>query len=199
MEETRLVRDYLGVSRDTLESFTRQFPHPFLIMTQQMSDVERGDEEAFFTAKLDQTRLAELKAVAEGRILNPDAPVFCVQKRTDVQKGTGVITAGRASNCDIVLISKVISKLHFYLSAGPCSEDKYLLADGGSTNGTQINGVRLAPHERVTVESGDVVLLSGEVRLQFFLSRGFWGALQKIPACYDRRTSVGSAPVSLSS
>jgi hypothetical protein len=190
MEKRTRVCDYYGVSHDAGESFAGRFDHPFLVMIQNGGDGDPDSEESYVTIKMDEDKLAELTAIASGRILNPDALVFPVRKRTDYQKGAGIITVGRASNCDVILPSKVISKLHLYLSARPCSEDKYLLADSGSTNGTQINGVPLEPHERVTIESRDAIQLGGEVTLLFFVSRDFFQALQRIPAFCQERISV---------
>lgn len=75
--------------------------------------------------------------------------------------GVGRNTVGRES-ADVVLPDKTVSRMHAYVEV---SEDRVVvIEDLGSTNGTMINGERLAPQSSRTVEDGDTVRF-GSIRL----------------------------------
>jgi hypothetical protein len=75
------------------------------------------------------------------------------------------INVGRASDSDLSLGHASVSKIHAALQMN--REGTLLVTDTGSTNGTFINGRRLAYGEARTVEDGDVVAFGDvEVRLR---------------------------------
>lgn len=63
-------------------------------------------------------------------------------------------TIGRARECDLVLDSGEISRLHAQLVSDHLN---LYLEDLGSTNGTFVNGQRLEPGEPLRLRSGDVI------------------------------------------
>jgi ABC-type multidrug transport system ATPase subunit/ABC-type multidrug transport system permease subunit len=67
---------------------------------------------------------------------------------------------GRAKDCDLVVSEAQVSSHHCRLThlAGG-----FTLEDLGSTNGTYVNGVKIAPHEPVSVPHGARVTLGGQV------------------------------------
>lgn len=67
-----------------------------------------------------------------------------------------VIVIGRGADCDIVLDEHQVSRQHARLLQTP---QGWMLTDLGSTNGTQVNGQPLRPHEPVTLQPGDRVSL----------------------------------------
>lgn len=75
------------------------------------------------------------------------------------------LNVGRASDNDLMLNHTSVSKIHAALLM--TSEGTLLVADTGSTNGTYINGRRIAYGESRLIEDGDVVGFGDvEVRLR---------------------------------
>ncbi|NCN40824.1 FHA domain-containing protein [bacterium] len=60
--------------------------------------------------------------------------------------------AGRESDCEIQLHNPKVSRKHFELSRSP---EGFFVTDLGSSNGTSLNGTKLAPHEPSRLISGD--------------------------------------------
>ncbi|NLX10470.1 MAG: FHA domain-containing protein [Chloroflexi bacterium] len=63
-------------------------------------------------------------------------------------------TIGRSRECDVVLDSSSVSRLHAQIISDHLN---IFLADMGSTNGTFVNGRRLDPGEEYRLRAGDVV------------------------------------------
>jgi len=74
--------------------------------------------------------------------------------------GTGTMTIGRASRCDVVIDSGSVSRHHANLFVGPDLE----IEDTGSSNGTFVEGVRIPANERIKLTIG-VPFLLGAVTL----------------------------------
>jgi hypothetical protein len=70
------------------------------------------------------------------------ALVYRLRKKT--QSAQSIIIVGRSSNNDVFIDNKLISKFHAYFMVGG---NRWHLADGGSTNGTFVDGVELKPNE----------------------------------------------------
>ena len=63
-----------------------------------------------------------------------------------------VLTVGRHTDCDLVLVDPTVSRLHAVLRL---FGDQWFLEDLGSTNGTRVNGIRI--RRAVAVRPGDRV------------------------------------------
>lgn len=74
------------------------------------------------------------------------------------------LSVGRVSDNDLTLNHTSVSKIHAALLMNP--QGTLLVADTGSTNGTFINGRRIAYGEARQIEDGDVVGF-GEVEVRF--------------------------------
>jgi pSer/pThr/pTyr-binding forkhead associated (FHA) protein len=75
------------------------------------------------------------------------------------------LNVGRASDNDLTLNDNSVSKIHGALLM--TAEGSLLVADTGSTNGTFINGRRIAYGESRVIEDGDVIGFGDvEVRLR---------------------------------
>ncbi len=74
------------------------------------------------------------------------------------------LSAGRGSDNEICLSDQSVSKIHATLLMN--SEGAMLVADTGSTNGTYINGRRIAYGEASRIEEGDVVSF-GDIEVRF--------------------------------
>jgi len=74
------------------------------------------------------------------------------------------LTVGRAADSELSLNDKSVSKIHAALMLS--AEGALLVADTGSTNGTYINGRRIAYGEARQINDGDVVGF-GDVEVRF--------------------------------
>jgi two-component system, NtrC family, response regulator AtoC len=74
--------------------------------------------------------------------------------------GTGTMTIGRASRCDVVIDSGSVSRHHANIHVGPDIE----IEDTGSSNGSFVEGVRIPANERIKLTIG-VPFLLGAVTL----------------------------------
>lgn len=83
------------------------------------------------------------------------------------------ITIGRTSNNDIVVADASISRLHAYVRR---DATQWLVADGGSKNGTWLKGAALEARRERPLESRAVLRL-GEVDLTFYLAADLYAVL----------------------
>ena len=128
-------------------------------------DLRRQDEE---------TRAAKAGVSIPGAA--PPMPDIQVIARITLQDGTREIplifkpggkrlNVGRAADNELTLNDKSVSKIHAALLM--TAEGTLLVADTGSTNGTYLNGRRIAYGESRLIEDGDVVGFGDvEVRLR---------------------------------
>ena len=72
--------------------------------------------------------------------------------------GTGTSTIGRAQNADVLINKPHISRIHAMLEV---TRDEVTLKDGGSENGTEVNGARVASTR--ILSSGDRIGFAGEI------------------------------------
>lgn len=96
------------------------------------------------------------------------------RSRSDLHE-PGRITVGRAHDCDIVLSSQTVSKLHAWFEVG--ENGTHYVTDKGSRNGSRINGQRIAVDQPAAVDAGDRIEF-GLVRAVFCPITIFWRALR---------------------
>lgn len=77
-------------------------------------------------------------------------------------KLNGIATVGRMAECDIRLSGVGVSRRHAQIR--PLGNNRYVLKDLGSRNGTLVNGVPIVDHE---LEFGDRISVGGEAILLF--------------------------------
>lgn len=88
-------------------------------------------------------------------------------------------TAGRGSDCEINIDSPHISRRHFEFAR---TKEGFFLTDLGSSNGTRVNGTRVAAHEPKKIESGDEIQIM-TIRLIFEIrDTQFSNRLENLPA-----------------
>jgi hypothetical protein len=84
-----------------------------------------------------------------------------------------MITVGRTPNNDIVLRDVTVSRFHAYFRQ---RGDKWIIADAGSKNGSELEGVPLEARKERELASGVAVRI-GDFELTFYLSTELYGVL----------------------
>lgn len=153
------------------DAFVRKFGHPFLVCLDWEQATHAGPDETgefeFRTASVQLDKLGQFMASDLSQALI--APVVKGDRNP-----FEFISVGRASNCDIVLADSSVSKLHGYLKV--LSPSTAEVTDGGSKNGTRVNGVLLEKRTPRRVKSGDTILF-GRIPMQFLDPARFYGLL----------------------
>jgi hypothetical protein len=119
-----------------------------------------------------------LKALNLERESFLQARVIPVEKRDPSSPGH-MIFVGRSRNNDVVLLNKMVSKLHAYFCQVPGTQ-AYQVVDMSSTNGTFINGRKLVPSMKERLEDADELSFGLECKLSFFTAEGFCELLQQV-------------------
>lgn len=111
------------------------------------SQAEEMEEQP--ASNMEATMVGSIQVTPMLRISYPDT------SENETLKLEGQVwTAGRDSDAEIQLHNPKISRKHFELNR---NQDGYFITDLGSSNGTYLNGQRLAPHEPTRLSSGDVL------------------------------------------
>ncbi len=144
-----------------------------------------------YLAPSSRTKLGRVETISEmdvENLLSPtgtseDEPLLQARaiplEKRDRDSSDHMIFLGRSANNDIVLLNKMVSKLHAYFCQVPGSRVMQLV-DMNSTNGTFINGNRLAPSVKTNLDDADVIAFGPETKLEFFSAPGFCQLLQKL-------------------
>ena len=105
-----------------------------------------------FRTQVSQVQASQARAKGRG--------VAPVQKDHDSNLFLGMITLGRAENNDIVIQHERISSFHAHFRS---EGERLFLTDSNSTNGTEVNGIRLTPNEAVEVRPNDLIRFGDEL------------------------------------
>jgi hypothetical protein len=127
----------------------------------KQEDEARRREAEGLTADVPKADLTHHDAVLHVRVNAPD-DTHELQLR--LTPGGRRLNVGRASDSDLPLAHASVSKIHAALLMN--REGTLLVSDTGSTNGTYINGRRIAYGEARQIEEGDVVGF-GDVEVRF--------------------------------
>jgi hypothetical protein len=107
-----------------------------------------------------------------GPLAQADHYAVRLRKRSDVDAAFSQrVSVGRATNKDIVLRHKSISKFHAWFEIDENGE--VYVADAGSKNGTKVNDTRLAVREPSVVTAGDIVTF-GSVEVLMCTPEQLW-------------------------
>jgi len=170
------VLDYLQILKEMgAKQFLEAYNHPFLVEN--------------YLAPSSKIKLARVETISEFDLDDSVAPdgedktilqarVIPLEKR-EIGSSERMIFVGRSANNDIVLANKMVSKLHAYFCQVPGSGVMQLV-DMTSTNGTFVNGTRLAPSVRSNLQDADVISFGPETKLEFFSPACFCQFLQKL-------------------
>jgi hypothetical protein len=164
------------------EQFLTTYRHPFLLEN--------------YLAPSSRTKLGRVETISEvdvENLLSPtstseDEPLLQARaiplEKRDKDSSDRMIFVGRSANNDIVLLNKMVSKLHAYFCQLPGSRVMQLV-DMNSTNGTFINGDRLSPSVKTNLDDADVISFGPETKLEFFSVPGFCQLLQQLAELPD--------------
>ena len=100
----------------------------------------------------------------------------------DLKKYKKVVNIGSNMLNDIVVNNALVSRFHAVLKVD--KKDRAILYDNDSTNGTQVNGMKVQPGKGVQIKKGDIVTCAGEditTLLESYLP-DIWGPWKKIAA-----------------
>jgi S-DNA-T family DNA segregation ATPase FtsK/SpoIIIE len=172
------VLDYLKAFKGLgVKQFLETYTYPFLVENYlaPSSKIKLGRVETISEFDLDD--IFPPSGKGEGELVL-QARVIPLEKR-DVDSSERMIFVGRSANNDIVLANKMVSKLHAYFCQVPGSGVMQLV-DMTSTNGTFVNGTRLAPSVKSNLEDEDVISFGPETKLEFFSPASFCQLLQRL-------------------
>ena len=152
----------------TPESFAASHPAPFLV--QERSAPEAGGAEQQF-ATVDAGADAISTEGLLGSASLSGLLALPIAKR-DGSGFTGMVSVGRTENCDLVLAQACVSKFHAFFQADAGSGAAQLV-DGGSTNGTALNGTRLEAHEPAALSPRDLIAFGADSVWRFHSPASF--------------------------
>ena len=129
-------------------------------------ELKRADEAARLNVELaDAVPKAKTLTTTDVQVLaRVSAPERSFEKPLAFRPGGRRLNVGRVADNDLQLEHGSVSKIHASLVMN--REGTLLVADTGSTNGTFINGRRIAYGEARQIEDGDVVTF-GDVEVRF--------------------------------
>jgi len=144
----------------TLDDFLNGRPSAVLHVVDIKVGAASGNPDATMQPGL-QLRALMNPARSAFRYLDEVAPLV---RRAEHGTGPGLVSLGRDRANDIVLSVESVSHAHAHFSS---DGERWLLTDGGSKNGTTLNGVALAKGASTVLCSGDRILFGGEVGVVF--------------------------------
>ena len=180
MEEVHheTVLDYLHSFRGLgPDQFLATYKHPFLVENYlaPSSKIKLARVETISEVEMNDILPSSSNGEDESLL---QARVIPLEKR-DIDSSERMIFVGRSVNNDIVLANKMVSKLHAYFCQVPGSGVMQVV-DMTSTNGTFVNGTRLAPSVKSSLQDEDVISFGPETKLEFFSPASFCQLLQEL-------------------
>ncbi|MEL7059917.1 MAG: FHA domain-containing protein [Acidobacteriota bacterium] len=142
----------------SLERFVLAYPRPALIV--QLPDEAVASDDAPGESGVQLLTMM----VSGGGIIRYLSRVAFVCKRPG-KPFAHLIAIGRSSSNDISMTVESLSKVHGYLVPEADGSTRY--TDHGSTNGSHLNGQRLAPKSKALLSDGDRLQLGLEVVLDY--------------------------------
>jgi hypothetical protein len=162
------------------ERFLSTHHVPVLVQGFSEENETNTNAKAFETRTLDTAGIARLLATISEQSL-----VYPLSKSPGAAFAERVFV-GRAINADISLPFAQVSKTHAYFTWNP-ERTQYFLTDVGATNGTVVNGKKLAPNQSEPL--GNVATVSfGKHDYQFYVPSAFYASLEKLAAKRPKTT-----------
>jgi len=148
------------------DAFAQSHPHTVLVVTGVVGALAEQ-------VPLNRTLVTEPAGLTVQAVVGLIGRVFPLVKGK--YSSPGPISLGRTPDNDVTIAESSISARHCFLRVLGA---EISLTDAGSTNGTLVNGVRLAPKKAQKVVEGDVLTM-GRFNLAFHTPRGFIKALRE--------------------
>jgi hypothetical protein len=139
-------------------AFARAHPHPWLVRESR----PRQSAHTGATLLMPTPTLLSSEGLALAIALEPS------------RNGASQVTLGRGHACDVELEDGTLSQLHCVFLKGP---EGWRVEDLGSTNGTWLEGARLAHRQPVPLADG-ARIQAAQVLLTFHDSSGLWRRLE---------------------
>jgi pSer/pThr/pTyr-binding forkhead associated (FHA) protein len=131
---------------------------------------DSGDREPEGTGELDgETQVAE--QIQKRRNLT-GIEIYPLAKKPGASF-PDMITVGRTGNNDVVLRDVTVSRLHAFFRR---RDERWVLADAGSKNGTAVDGESLQPRRERDLASGTGVRI-GDLELTFYTAHDLFDML----------------------
>ncbi|RME21718.1 MAG: FHA domain-containing protein [Deltaproteobacteria bacterium] len=142
-----LVRELKAIGED---GFRLRYGHPFLVLV--FSPPRQDFDEDESTVQTELASLVEVDTGDAGGLNKLVIPLSPTGRGRTRQK----LVAGRLASCDIIIRESKVSREHaaFFERGG-----KWFVEDLRSSNGTRVNGKRLASGKPVRLKSGDMVAI----------------------------------------
>ena len=150
------------------EAFLATFPDPVLLELAGPPDAALRQFETMVVEARANITHAGAGADPDAGV-GPESRVFAIRKCTRMFPGK--ITVGRTTNNDLILREGRVSKLHawFVREGETCT-----LVDAESSNGTFVNGTRLAPLGRADLKPRDQVAFGSQARFVYVPAAQFF-------------------------
>lgn len=155
--------------------------------------VEQTD--AFGT--VDNGSLTGIPRISKRQLLGRSTRIYPVAKRHGANHFSRMVMIGRADNCDILIPNSRVSKCHaiVHMKYDSTAVSKfssehevdtsivsYSITDGGSTNGTFLNGDEVTAGQSLPLNSGDQLSLGPTVSMLFYHAADFYTMLSRVLA-----------------
>ena len=157
------------------QDFVNRFDHPFLVFDRETGDRET-DKQGFTTKRLNPSQMAGIMKKALMKTVSSKT-VKVVKTGTNIFQGS--VNIGRVSNCDVMIDSPVISKLHAFFTKNLKSRT-YNITDANSTNGTYVNDVKLELNEKKLLHDGDIISFGRQLNISFYTPEGCYDLLKQV-------------------
>lgn len=166
---------YLVAVAESCETFCARFPHPVLVKrpsSDEPRDRSDGESEKILGQLTDWTpTLTDPGREIPAFVHEWQVGTLC---KTRQYPPFNRIVVGRSRVCDLFLPSPSVSKMHAHFHIEEHQVRR--LSDNHSSNGTYVNGKRLAPDEAVAIAPGDV-LRFGRLEVELLDPVRFYGLL----------------------
>ena len=196
----RLAEAACDAARGDWATFRQSYRHPVLVVRlilggdiQRRFGPGRGHGETARAAALRASTMAFLQDdapfgarrdhdLAQDR--PPATPVYAEVRRSGRLGQRRVVTVGRLQPADVTLADFTVSGAHaaFRLRL---TDGRFAVMDLGSTNGTHVEGERIAPETWVPIRSGGHVGF-GRICCEFLIPEHFYERLSGLPAPSSR-------------
>lgn len=150
----KFLRDFGHLSR---EEFLATITSPYLYFPNLP---ELNNDELFTTIKFKVGQSSQAAPLGEGQ------GIVAVSKAADGNAFAMMITMGRAPNNDLIIPDGRVSKFHAYFRR---VGERWMITDANSTNGTSVDGIRIAADRSVECHSGCQLEMAGSLHASFLL------------------------------